>query len=159
MGKEATEKLSVVQTFGQLPDEKKIVFTQKTLEALRKTVSNPKTKVAFLQKFLTVLLAPEKTSINPEDLKILQQTLVSFLFSLKPEFMYDWAEIIDFTIGYPPPKDAEQRKQYVKSRKWFHVDLDPELWKKVNQKMNELGSVESFFTEAITTLNRKSRKR
>jgi hypothetical protein len=156
---EKTAKLSVIHTFSQLPDEKKIKFTDTNIQALKKTMSNPQAKVAFFQKFFSILLAPEKANVNPQDLKILLQILVSFLFSLKPEFMYDWAEIIDLTIGYPLPKNFEERKQYVKQRKWFHVDLPPDLWNKVNEKMNELGSVEAFFNQAIIALSKPEKQK
>lgn len=155
-----SKKLTVVQVFSRLSDEKKIKFTEKNLEALRKMMANPKTKTAFFQKFLTILFMPQQqTNINPKDLKMLQQILVSFLFSLKPEFLYEWAQTIDLTVGYPLPKDFKQRKQQVKSKKWFHIGLPPDLWRKVSDKMNELGSVDSFFAQAIEALSKESRKR
>jgi hypothetical protein len=149
-----TEKLKVVQKFSRLPDEKKIKFTQENLDALKKILQNPNTKAQLFKKILTVLLAPEKANVSQKDIEMMQQILVSILFSTKPEYMYDLAEIIDLLVGYPLPENFEERKKYVKSLKWFHIGLPPELWEKVNKKMDELGSVENFFIKAVELLSK-----
>ena len=149
---ENAEKLRVVQKFSRLSDEKKIKFTQQNFDALKKILENPNTKAQLFKKILTVLLAPEKANVSPKDMDMMQQILVSILFSTKPEYMYDLAEIIDLLVGYPLPENFQERKNYVKSLKWFHIGLPPELWQKVNKKMDELGSVENFFIRAVETI-------
>lgn len=145
----------VVKIFSRLPDEKKIKFTEENLEAINKIMADPKTKTKFLRQFLTLFFTSEKQNISPQQVQTMKQLLVSFLFSLKPEFMYEWAQIVDLTVGFPLPEGFEERKQYVKSRNWFHIGLKPELWRKVNEKMDELGSVESFFIESLEALPKK----
>jgi hypothetical protein len=124
------------------------------LDAHKKILQNPHTKAQLFKKILTVLLAPEKANVSQKDIEMMQQILVSILFSTKPEYMYDLAEIIDLLVGYPLPENFEERKKYVKSLKWFHIGLPPELWEKVNKKMDELGSVENFFIKAVELLSK-----
>ncbi len=147
------EKLRVVQRFNRLSDEMKIKFTQQNLDALKAVLANPKAKAQFFQKILKMLFAQGEVNISQKDMDMLHQILVSLLFSTKPEYLYDIAEIIDLTIGYPLPESFKERKNRVKSLKWFHIGLPPELWEKVNKKMNELGSVENFFIKALEKLS------
>jgi len=155
-----SRKLSIVESFNRLPDDQKIKFTVDSLEAFKKVMANPKAKAKLLKQIIGLFLS-NKQQINPQHVMTLQQMLVCFLFSLKPEFMYDWAEIIDLTVGHPLPPNFEERKRQVKSLKWFHIGLPKDLWEKTNQKMNELGSVENFFKEAVKTLSKpkKPKKR
>lgn len=153
-----SKKLNIVEGFNRLPDNQKIKFTFESLEAFKKVMANPKAKAKLLKQIIGLFLS-NKQQLNPQHIMTLQQMLVCFLFSLKPEFMYDWAEIIDLTVGHPLPPHFEERKKQVKSLKWFHIGLPTNLWKETNQKMNELGSVENFFKEAVEALSKPKPKK
>jgi len=145
------KKLNLVERFTALPDEKKREFAYKVLDALKKNVRK-------LIKDAILILANKKNPTERDRL-IYEQIFLTFLFTLKPEYSYDWAEVIDNLVGRKPPKEylekLEANKRYVKSKKWFHIELDPELWGKVNQKMNELGSVQAFFEKALEAMEGK----
>jgi len=148
----------VIRIFNSLPDDKKIKFTQDQLEALKKIMANPQSKAKLIRQLFAMFTATEQQKISKKQVNMLKQILVSFLFSIKPEFMYDWAEIIDVTVGFPLPKNFKARRKYVKSLKWFHIGLKPSLWIATAKKMDELGSVENFFIESLKALKKRKRK-
>jgi len=148
------KKLDFVDRFTALPDEKKREFAYKVLDALKK-----KGRQILRDAFL--ILANKKNPTKRDEL-IYTEIFLTFIFTLKPEYSYDWAEVIDNLVGRKPPKEylekLEANKRYVKSKKWFHIELDPELWEKVNQKMNELGSVQAFFEKALEAMEQVKEK-
>ena len=146
--------LSFVQRFTMLPDDKKREFAYRVLHALKLNV-NKLLKDAFL------ILTGKKNPTERESY-IFKEIFLTFIFTLKPEYSYDWAEVIDKAVGRKPPKEylekLEANKRHVKSLRWFHIGLKPELWEKVNQKMNELGSVEAFFEKALEAMEQVEEK-
>jgi len=140
--------LSFVQRFSMLSDDKKREFAYRVLHALKLNIHK-------LLRDLVLILAGKKNPTERESY-IYKEIFLTFLFTLKPEYSYDWAEVIDKAVGRKPPKEylekLEANKRHVKSLKWFHIGLKPELWEKVNQKMNELGSVEAFFEKALEAM-------
>ena len=146
--------LSFVQRFSMLPDDKKREFAYRVLHAL-------KLNVRKLLRDLVLILAGRKNPTEKESY-IYKEIFLTFIFTLKPEYSYDWAEVIDKAVGRKPPKEylekLEANKRHVKSLRWFHIGLKPELWEKVNQKMNELGSVEAFFEKALEAMEQVKEK-
>jgi len=152
--KQLKSELSFIQRFTQLPDDKKREFAYKVLHALKLNVNK-------LIKNVILIFTGNKNPTK-KDRDIFEQIFLTFLFTLKPEYSYDWAEVIDAALGRKPPKDylekLEANKRYVKSKKWFHIGLDPDLWDKVNEKMNELGSVDAFFEKALAAMEATKEK-
>lgn len=137
MSKESEELVKgVVGDFLSLEEEAKNRFIDDTLNGLIAIMENPKALKKLLKGWL------KKGRPKQEDLEAVNQLLITFLYSLKDEYKYQWAEIIYAILRrkWPNlefPEDLSAKMDKVKELKWLHLGVKPDIYDKLIKVMGE----------------------
>jgi len=129
----------VGEAFNSLNPEDKRQFTDANLTAL--VNMKPKQLGKLISKFV------KKGRPSTEDLEIVNQLIIIFLYSVKEEFRYHYATMIfkrlNESAGIPMPEDLSAKLEAVRKLRFIHAGVSSETYAKVYEEWNKLG-VETF---------------
>lgn len=148
--------------------------SESTREAVARRVGvafntlNPEEKRRFADETLTVLVNMKPKQIgklfgkfvkkgrpSAEDLEIVNQLIIVFLYSVKEEFRYHYATMIFKRLkeaaGVPIPEDLPAKLEEVRKLKFFHAGVSPEIYEKIYAKweQGDFQTYDEFFSSLL----------
>ena len=142
----------IVRKFSRMPEEKRVKFVEDTLEWLIDMAGDPKNLV---KAFSFV----KKKRLSREDLRIINTIVTAFLYSIKDEFRYQWAELIYTLLQRPIPEDIPKKLRRIRKLRFLHMPLqDHELYQKLKDLAVLYGGWDNLLgacVQAIETAEKK----
>ena len=138
----------IATRFNSLDPESKRKFVDETLTVL---VNMSKKQMG---KLLSKFVKKGKPSVK--DLETINQLVVVFLYSVKPEYQYHYASMIFKGLNLPIPKDLPEKLQYVRKKMFIHADVSPETYKRLYNVWERLGvnSYDEFFNSLLERIEK-----
>jgi len=133
----------VAQRFNMLDPESKRKFVDETLTVLVNMSKKQMSKL--LSKFV------KKGKPSVKDLETINQLVVVFLYSVKPEYQYHYASMIFKGLNLPVPEDLPKKLQYVRKKRFIHADVSPKTYKRLYDAWEKLGvnDYDKFFNSLL----------
>lgn len=134
----------IAMQFNKLSPFEKRMFADETLTALVNMNRRQMHKM-FSKMF-------KKGRPTTQDLETINQLIVVFLYSVKPEFRYHYAFMIYKSLKMPIPPDIEEKLDQVRKVTFLSdIAVSTEVYDKLLKKWQDKGSppYDKFFTETM----------
>lgn len=163
---------SIVHEFNELTEEERVAFVGKSLDLLVE-YSRSKGGIKKLVKVFAPLLFSAVKQPSAEDLKTISQFVTVFLYSIKEEFRYKWAELLHNLYRFktkqmvPQLTHIPERQKEVDSLKFIHAGMSPKTYRKLNSWImnNNVSNWDEVFNtllaaaEQVANVNGEKRKK
>jgi len=138
----------IAEAFNRLPPDKKHAFVDDTLTTLVNMTREQMRKM-FSSLFW------KKGRPSTQDLETINQLIVVFTFSIKPEFQHHYASMIYKSLRVPIPPDLPEKLEEVRKLKWIHAGISPAVYDKLYAEFEKYGDYDEFFTELLNKASSK----
>lgn len=139
---EGSEEIAVkvAKDFKALDLDAKDKFVHATLKAIIKYIGKPKVR----KKVFKTMMNP-KRGLKKESIETLNQLILAFLWSIKPNFRYQWQETVFKFLGVPEAQvyaeQAARRAEELQNMglRFVYLGLTPDGYEKIDKMLQEIG--------------------
>jgi len=135
----------IAERFNRLPPDEKRRFVDDTLTTLV-NMSRNEMKKLFSKMFW------KKGRPSEKDLEMMNQLIVVFIYSVRPEFQFHYASMIHKALKLPQPSDIVEKLQKVRQLVFLgDMGVTPKVYSELYERWTKTGQppYDEFFTTLL----------